>query len=70
MPVYATLPRGVEARPIYLMVMTRVSDYTPLIPARDGASRSDLLGPARNATYLEIYRLLDGMVDRGFDSNW
>jgi hypothetical protein len=60
MPVYPTLPRGVEERPIYLMVMTRVSYYTPLI--RHTAERLDPIFSVRrgHATYLEIYRLPDG----------
>ena len=60
MPVYEMLPSEVEERPIYLMVMTRVSEYTPLI--RRATEQLDPIFSVRrgNATYLEIYRLLDG----------
>ena len=59
MPVYATLPREVGDRPIYLMIMTRLSDYTPLI--RSAKAQLDPIFSVRrgNATYLEIFRLLD-----------
>jgi len=59
MPVYATLPREMGDRPIYLMVMTRLSDYTPLI--RSAKAQLDPIFSVQrgNATYLEIFRLLD-----------